>query len=715
MEKAIEIKRRAQRCILSGDLDGALNEYEKLVASGDSDPYHFVLLADLLFKKGDQEHASRRYMEAVEGYEKSGLLKNAIAVCKKMSRLSFAPAAVLERLAQLHALDGLSTEASLYYMQHGDILQSQDSLERAGHSFQKAFQINKENVKALERLAETFHLGGEPDKASAALLDAAGQYDRQGLLAEAKRCRARAEFVNPGSVAPEEAPPIEPVDTPPVLAADTLPPPIARPAQLPVEPGEVTEEAAAFPRLQNLPAESADLAEPEPLSIHSSSLERQYAAAGAEEVAEIEEILEPTADLEGPTLGGAHDAGQDLPSYSAAAYGAIDLDHAMEESEPLGEPQAAAPSILPSAANGSMGLDIQRGHTSPAAPGLGFDAPAASPQEEAPAVSQSTDEETSLADVSGLLATAQEKFKSGDREGASLALLSAANTYDRAGRYDSAASIYRSLSQTSTGSLQLMMLWLKNCQRRADHHEAAHVACELGDRALNEGDLPGAQEWFERARAFDESNETAQRRLQRMAAVQSSGTPVAVATEPPVARPASHGNGSQPAARTSLLGSTPMPVDVQLDQSIPENVDLGVLIAEFQRSVSVELAGDAQSHYDLGMSYREMGLMEEAVESFRVAGRDPAFRVRSNEMLGRCLLDLGRFEEASLALRAAISEPGLAADASLSLRYQLGLALEAAGDSRAALREFEAVYTAAANYADVAVRMRGLRKSMELA
>ncbi|TMQ55253.1 MAG: hypothetical protein E6K72_06655, partial [Candidatus Eisenbacteria bacterium] len=53
LEKAIEIKRRAQRCIQNGDLDGALGEYEKLVAADDSDPYNFVLLADLLYKKGD--------------------------------------------------------------------------------------------------------------------------------------------------------------------------------------------------------------------------------------------------------------------------------------------------------------------------------------------------------------------------------------------------------------------------------------------------------------------------------------------------------------------------------------------------------------------------------------------------------------------------------------------------------------------------------------
>ena len=60
LEKAIEIKRRAQRCIQNGDLEGALGEYEKLVSADDSDPYNFVLLADLLYKKGDHAEATKR-------------------------------------------------------------------------------------------------------------------------------------------------------------------------------------------------------------------------------------------------------------------------------------------------------------------------------------------------------------------------------------------------------------------------------------------------------------------------------------------------------------------------------------------------------------------------------------------------------------------------------------------------------------------------------
>jgi tetratricopeptide (TPR) repeat protein len=100
LDKAIEIKRRAQRCIQNGDMDGALAEYEKLVDIEDSDPYNYVLLADLHYKRGDQEKAVQRYLAAVAAYEKTTLYKNAIAVCKKMMRLTLAPSKVLAARAR---------------------------------------------------------------------------------------------------------------------------------------------------------------------------------------------------------------------------------------------------------------------------------------------------------------------------------------------------------------------------------------------------------------------------------------------------------------------------------------------------------------------------------------------------------------------------------------------------------------------------------------
>src|SRR5439155_20765084 len=139
LDRAIDIKRRAQRCIQSGDLDGALAEYEKLIAADESDPYNYVLLADLLYKKGDHENASRRYLYAACAYEKNGIYKNAIAVGKKMMRHGLSAATVLERLGNLHSLDGLATEATLYYQQYAEHQVRENRTREAADALRKAY------------------------------------------------------------------------------------------------------------------------------------------------------------------------------------------------------------------------------------------------------------------------------------------------------------------------------------------------------------------------------------------------------------------------------------------------------------------------------------------------------------------------------------------------------------------------------------------------
>ncbi|TPW09900.1 MAG: hypothetical protein FD129_2054, partial [bacterium] len=48
MEKVVSIKRKAQRFVQSGDLHKAITEYDKLVESGDLEPYDFLQIGDLL-------------------------------------------------------------------------------------------------------------------------------------------------------------------------------------------------------------------------------------------------------------------------------------------------------------------------------------------------------------------------------------------------------------------------------------------------------------------------------------------------------------------------------------------------------------------------------------------------------------------------------------------------------------------------------------------
>src|SRR5262249_38387485 len=148
--------------------------------------------------------------------------------------------------------------------------------------------------------------------------------------------------------------------------------------------------------------------------------------------------------------------------------------------------------------------------------------------------------------------------------------------------------------------------------------EAARVACDLGDRALNDGDVHGARDWFERARSYDPQNELAARRLQHLDAPEGAGHGVATAT---AAEPAAGGGRAAEAATGDGF------LHVRTDREEPVLVELGALIEEFRRAIEPELASDPQGHYDLAVSYCEMGLVEEAVASFRAAAAHPSFQL----------------------------------------------------------------------------------------
>src|SRR5207249_6576091 len=140
-----------------------------------------------------------RYLQAVGGYEEGCLYTTAIAVCKKLLRLSFAPSMVLKRLASLRALDGLATESILSYMQHAEVVLQVDELAEARASLRRAFEVCPDNIKALERLAEAEAQADEPETAARTPAEAASRYQSLNQFTDARRCLERAEKLSPGA------------------------------------------------------------------------------------------------------------------------------------------------------------------------------------------------------------------------------------------------------------------------------------------------------------------------------------------------------------------------------------------------------------------------------------------------------------------------------------------------------------------------------------
>ena len=116
----------------------------------------------------------------------------------------------------------------------------------------------------------------------------------------------------------------------------------------------------------------------------------------------------------------------------------------------------------------------------------------------------------------------------------------------------------------------------------------------------------------------------------------------------------------------------------------------------------------ADELYDQGMAYKQIGQLQEAAASFRVAAETSAERaVEALEMLGQCLMDAERPEEAIEAFERAL-ERAQTEPAQANLRYEIGSAYERAGDLSEARAWFESCHRVVPEHRDVGSRLRAL-------
>ena len=125
---------------------------------------------------------------------------------------------------------------------------------------------------------------------------------------------------------------------------------------------------------------------------------------------------------------------------------------------------------------------------------------------------------------------------------------------------------------------------------------------------------------------------------------------------------------------------------------------------------------DLETHYNLGVAFREMGLLEEAISEFqKVAkatdkGKAFQYAMQCCTLLGLAFMEKGQPSIAAIWYERALHTPGVDAESILALRYDLGVAQESAGDIEAALKSFSQVYAGNIDYRDVAERIASLQK-----
>jgi tetratricopeptide (TPR) repeat protein len=166
----------------------------------------------------------------------------------------------------------------------------------------------------------------------------------------------------------------------------------------------------------------------------------------------------------------------------------------------------------------------------------------------------------------------------------------------------------------------------------------------------------------------------------------------------------------------------PQPTAPSAAKASPFGEDAGIDLAEMFGELKQDLESgvasadeDPETHYNLGIAFREMGLLDEAIGELQKAcqsvdrGHPFPQIMQACTWLAQCFLEKGVPEAAVRWYDKALNVPGIDAETRVALHYELASSYETAGDKPSALKHFMDVYGNNIDYRDVSERIKALK------
>ena len=289
-------------------------------------------------------------------------------------------------------------------------------------------------------------------------------------------------------------------------------------------------------------------------------------------------------------------------------------------------------------------------------------------------------------------------YRTGDKPRLITAYLELGDALMRAGALDKAVAVYR----------------------RVVDHDPANRRAQVALEALEPAEPPVMVPPAPRPERAEKSKPEAQ-----PAAVKPARPPESAPAPPPAAAaaPPPHAPPTRlaPAAVAgdfidlgAMILEDELPRDTRMkvekeEQTGDEQKDFNDMLVQFKRGIEENIdAEDFQAHYDLGVAFKEMGLIDEAIAEFQKALRAPEGRLRTSEALGVAFFEKGQYAIAEAILRRAVETLGASDDEQIGLLYWLGRAAEAQQKAGAAIPCYERVLAVNIKFQDVGSRMSRL-------
>lgn len=159
-----------------------------------------------------------------------------------------------------------------------------------------------------------------------------------------------------------------------------------------------------------------------------------------------------------------------------------------------------------------------------------------------------------------------------------------------------------------------------------------------------------------------------------------------------------------------LLKEEEKGITIKIEEKVPGEENIEYLITQFKQKIFENIsAEDYSSHYDLGLTYKEMGLIDEAISQFKISMKGEKEKFKSLEMLGKCYEEKGELKTAEIIYKKTIeNEKGKNPLPLLAFHYHLGILYATQNRINEAINEFKEIIKIDPNFGDVKEKIKEL-------
>ena len=317
----------------------------------------------------------------------------------------------------------------------------------------------------------------------------------------------------------------------------------------------------------------------------------------------------------------------------------------------------------------------------------------------------------------------------GDRE-AGLAELDAVMIgYERLGDLDTARGVAAEIIRVEPNSVRHHQKGVEYAFRTNDKPHLTEAYVQLADALFRTGQQDKARAVYQRVIELAPEDVRARAALAQFAEPAPAAPPAPPARQSTVSR--RYTGDAPPAAAPAAAAATrpdddfvnlgdwlrdtegPKSTRMVVDEEKPtgdEEADFAEMLRKFKQGVAENVEEeDHESHYDLGVAFKEMGLLDEAIAEFQKALRGAQKRVRTYEALGQCFIEKKQFQIASTILQRALVE-GHGDDQLVGVLYLLGYSAEALQRWPDAITNYQRVFAVDIQFRDVTERLTNLEQ-----